>query len=235
MNPLNGDWSRSLGRLARVLAAVAVLCGGAVLVIVLGRGGDLTPGPCPTGLGWGIGGGSGEAKELLEDPNFEASPAAVRDLKAGIVDERLVAALRTVAKEHKICVDAFKEGHYFLPGIPDGPLIPDGYGEAGGMTNTHYLGRAADIRDVNGKPVRGHGVDPDVLEVGEILASIPPEQRPDQIIGPPDWTQALGRSREEGWVLDDDQLELHRDHLHIGYQSESSTTNSQSATERRAT
>jgi hypothetical protein len=54
-----------------------------------------------------------------------------RDLKAGIVDEHLVAALRSVTEEHRICVDTFKEGHYFLPGIPDGPLVPDGYSEAG--------------------------------------------------------------------------------------------------------
>ena len=60
---------------------------------------------------------SGEVRALLEDPNFGASPAAVEDLRAGIVDERIVAALRAVTAEHKICVDAFKEGHYFLPGV----------------------------------------------------------------------------------------------------------------------
>lgn len=222
----NGGRSRGVGRLASILAAVAVLCGGALLVILFERGGDLTPGRCPTGFGWGTAGGSGEAKELLEDPNFEAAPAAVRDLKAGIVDERLVATLRTVTEEHKICVGAFKEGHFFLPGVPDGPLIPDGYGEAGGLPNTHYLGRAVDIREVDGQPIRGNGADPDVLDVGEVLASIPPQQRPDQIIGPPNWTQTLGRSSEEGWILDDDQLERHKDHIHLGYRNESSTSNS---------
>ena len=30
---------------------------------------------------------------------------------------------------------------------------------------------------------------------------------------------------ELGWVLDEDQLELHEDHLHIGYRSEDSTSN----------
>jgi hypothetical protein len=96
---------------------------------------------------------------------------------------------------------------------------------AGGLPNIHYYGRAADIRQVNGKRVRGNGADPNVLEVGEILASIPSQERPDQIIGPPDWTEALGRSLSEGWILDEDQLELHEEHLHIGYRTEGSTSN----------
>lgn len=95
----------------------------------------------------------------------------------------------------------------------------------GGLPNTHYYGRAADIRLVDGKPVQGNGADPDVVDVGEILASIPPGQRPDQIIGPPDWTEALDRSREAGWILDEDQLELHEDHLHLGYRSNDGTNN----------
>jgi hypothetical protein len=187
---------------------------------------------CPLGVGrgmWDLGflGADaeprGEVEKLLEEPNFGASPEASGDLEAGIVDERLVAVLRTVASEHRICVDAFKEGHYFLPGVPDGPRIPEGYGEAGGLPNTHYYGRAADIRWVNGKPVEGNARDPDVLDVGRVLADIPQRRRPDQIIGPEGWTEALGYGREEGWVLDADQLELHGDHIHIGYMTEEGT------------
>jgi hypothetical protein len=54
------------------------------------------------------------------------------------------------------------------------------------LPNTHYYGRAADIREVNGKPIRNNGDDPHVLGIGEALAGIPPNQRPDQIIGPPE-------------------------------------------------
>ncbi|MDQ3923321.1 MAG: hypothetical protein M3309_05265, partial [Actinomycetota bacterium] len=67
--------------------------------------------------------------------------------------------------------------------------------------------------------------DPDVLDIGEVISRVPPQERPDQIIGPESWARALGRSSEEGWILDDDQLELHEDHLHIGYLSEGSTSN----------
>ncbi len=96
---------------------------------------------------------------------------------------------------------------------------------AGGLPNTHYYGRAADIRRVDDKPIRGNGTDPAVVGVGEVLAGIPSGRRPDQIIGPPDWTETLDHSREEGWVLDEDQLELHENHLHLGYRSDSGTSN----------
>jgi hypothetical protein len=155
--------------------------------------------------------------ELLETRNFEASRKAIGDLKGGIVDERLVTSLQAITEEHRVCVDAFKEGHYFLPGVPDGPLIPDSYGNAGGLPNSHYYGRAVDVRRVNGKSVSGNGADPDVLDIGEIISRVPPQERPDQIIGPESWAEALGRSSEEGWILDEDQLERHKDHIHLGY------------------
>jgi hypothetical protein len=216
--------SPSRARPAWVVAAV-LLCGLLVSLIVFGDGGRLALGPCTPGRAGTAEGVSGEAKELLETSNFEASRKAIGDLKTGVVDPRLVSTLQTVAEEHRICVDAFKEGHYFLPGVPDGPLIPDSYGGAGGLPNTHYYGRAADIRRVDGRPVRGNGGNLSVLNVGKTLAGIPPQERPDQIIGPSSWAEALDRSYGEGWVLDPDQLALHEDHLHIGYRSDDGTQN----------
>jgi hypothetical protein len=196
---------------------------------------DFTP-ACPLGVGRGIWGpgfmegrdavsGGAEARKLLENPNFGATPQAAGDLEEGIVDQRLIAALRVLTKEHPICVEAFKEGHYFVPGVPDGPRIPEGYGKAGGLPNTHYYGRAADVWGVDGKPVEGNATHPNVLDLGRILAGIPPERRPDQIIGPPNWVKALGYGRERGWVLAPDQLKLHEDHIHIGYIDEEGTHN----------
>jgi hypothetical protein len=197
---------------------------------------SLTP-ACPLGVGrgiWDLGFLEGKSAEpistevrtLLENPNFGATPQAAGDLEQGVVDQRLIAALRVLTIEHRICVEAFKEGHYFLPGVPDGPRIPEGYGKAGGLPNTHYYGRAADLWWVDGKPVEGNATAPYVLEVGRVLASIPPQRRPDQILGPPSWAEALGYGREAGWVLAPDQLELHRDHIHIGYVHEEGTHNS---------
>lgn len=73
--------------------------------------------------------------------------------------------------------------------------------KAGGWPNTHHYGRATDIRKVDGKPVRGNGADPSMLNVGEILAELSPHRRPDQIIGPPNWREALAaRARKAGYL-----------------------------------
>lgn len=190
---------------------------------------------CPPGTGRGIldpgflgpedDRGGPEVRRLLGDPNFGASGDAAEDLRRGVVDPRLVATLRAVAEEHRICVDVFKEGHFFLPGVEDGPRIPEGYGEAGGLPNTHFFGRAADIRYVDGEPVEGNGATGTVLDVGRVLSGIPPSRRPDQIIGPETWTDELGFGYERGWILDQDQLDLHDEHIHLGYLEENRTRN----------
>jgi hypothetical protein len=164
-------------------------------------------------------------ERLLSRPNFGATPQAAGDLESGIVDPRMTSTLLTVSREHSICVQTFKEGHRFLPGVEDGPTIPEGYGEAGGLPNTHYFGRAADIYRIDGEPVQGNGTEPAILDVGRMLVEIPPRSRPDQIIGPPNWTERLGYGRARGWVLAQDQLDLHEDHLHLGYREEGSTYN----------
>ena len=228
-----------LNRRGLILVAVAALGVLAVFVVSCerldGPGGESLDPACPPGLGRGIFDtglfgenepqGSRAVRRLLDDPDFGASAEAAGDLRAGVVDPRLVEALRAVTRQHRICVDVFKQGHSFIPGVEDGPRIPEGYGEAGGLPNTHYFGRAADIRYVEGEPVEGNGEDPDVLGVGRVLADLPPQRRPDQIIGPESWTRTLEGSYEEGWILDQDQLELHDDHIHLGYTKDRGTSN----------
>ena len=224
--------------LLRVLAAAAAL---ATMLVATSCGppggldrGNFDP-ACPPGLGRGIldpgflgpddERGGPAVRKLLGDQNFGASGDAAEDLRSGVVDPRLVGALRAVAEEHRICVDVFKEGHFFIQGVEDGPRIPEGYGRAGGLPNTHYFGRAADIRYLDGEPVEGNGSSPEVLGVGRVLAGIPPDRRPDQIIGPEEWTRELGFGYEEGWILDQDQLDLHDEHIHLGYLKARGTRN----------
>jgi hypothetical protein len=161
--------------------------------------------------------GSGNVEDLLDDPDCRFSAVAFMDLKAGIVDEYLVSALQAVCREHSIYVNVFKTGHTFGAGLAEGPTIPVGYGNAGGYPNTHYFGRAADIWEVDGKSVEGNGSDPDVVSVGRILAGLPSRNKPDVVIGPAAWNRELGYGPAQGWVLDQDQVSLHDDHLHIGY------------------
>lgn len=166
-----------------------------------------------------------DTEKLLSRHNFGATSEAAGDLRDGVVDKRLVSTLLTISKKHSICVRTFKAGHRFLPEVEDGPTIPEGFGEAGGLPNTQYFGRAADIYWVDGVPVEGNGTKPAVLDVGRVLAGIPPDKRPDQIIGPGGWAKHLSYGWAKGWVLSKDQLELHEDHLHLGYRKEKGTHN----------
>ena len=161
--------------------------------------------------------GSGRAEDLLADPDCKFSDIARADLEAGVVDEYLISTLQAVCREHSISVNVFKTGHTFGPGLVEGPKIPVGYGNAAGYPNTHYFGRAADIWEVDGKPVKGNGADPAVVSVGRILAGLPIKNKPDVVIGPDAWNRVLGYGPEQGWVIDRDQVDLHADHLHVGY------------------
>lgn len=190
---------------------------------------------CPRGVGHGFqdlrwletdeSSAATGAERLLSRPNFGATAKAAGDLESGIVDGRVISTLLAISEEHSICVQAFKDGHRFLPGVEDGPTIPEGYGDSGGLPNTHYFGRAADIYWINGEPIRGNGTQPAVLDVGRTLAGLPPQSRPDEIIGPPGWTEQLGYGWASGWVTGREPLELHEDHLHLGYRDETGTNN----------
>ncbi len=165
---------RGTGQLVLILAA-ALLCGWALLALVRGGDRSLALGPCSSGIDIDIGslfGGEsaepadGEVERLLEDPNFEASRKAEGDLRAGIVDTRLVSTLQTVAEEHQICVHAFKEGHYFLAGVSESTVIPEDYGEAGVLFSKYTrsgseVPRHAERRGYQGRA--GTGVEANLL------------------------------------------------------------------------
>lgn len=217
-------------------------------------GGTQGAAPCQRPGGPGGGGpraggtvpaGSGEVADLL-NTQCEFWPNAVDDLEQGWVyedsagdqagteggvDARLVAALQPVCAEHRLLIPWFKTGHSFDGSGVDGPYIDGGYGAAGGLPNTHYWGRAVDIFEVDGvgefygPGISGYGGDANVVDVGNILLGLSAQDRPDQMIGPSAWNAALGASREQGFILDGDQVSLHEDHLHLGFMNTSGTNN----------
>ena len=174
---------RRTGQLVLFLVA-ALLCGWALLALVREGDRSLAQGPCSSGLDIDIGslfGGEsaepadGEVELLLEDPNFGASRKAEGDLRAGIVDARLVSTLQTVAEVHQICVYAFKEGHYFLPGVPESTVIPEDYSEAGVLFSAYTrsgseVPRHAERRGYQGRA--GAGVEAKLLGYFSSLVSL---------------------------------------------------------------
>lgn len=191
--------------------------------VATGNGQGLDPVACdPTGESAGpAGGGNQDPQALLDNPNFvPGSQNVVDDLENGNVDPRVIGMLNTLVAKHKIEVSVFGTGH------PYGEIIPAGAPGAGSL-NTHGTkpARAADISGVDGKPVQGNGMDADVLDVGRMLHGISPECRPDEIIGPTDWTAELGYPREDGWISDGGLTGAHSDHIHAGYQLEDGTEN----------
>jgi collagen type III alpha len=153
--------------------------------------------------------GSGEAEDLLSNPNFVPSEAAEGDLRAGIVDARLVSLLQAITEKHMIEVSVFKTGH------PYGPYLEE-IGLAD-VPNSHWSGKTADITDIDGKPVMGNGTDPDVLDVGRMVFALPLGSRPDEVTGPTAWVAELGYDREDGMITDYEFTSAHEDHLHVGW------------------
>jgi len=152
-------------------------------------------------------------EELLSDPNLELSRGARSDLESGEVDRRLVAALHAFVRRHGIEVRTIRTGH------PMGPVSP------GGVVNDHYYYRAADIYRVDGKPVAGNETAPALLDVGGILRELPPRARPDLIMGPALWQEALACPQSAGFVNDGFHNEIHADHLPLGFLHERGTAN----------
>jgi hypothetical protein len=177
------------------------------------------PGEGDAGGGGGTAPGSGDPQALLGSPNFDGNPGVMSDLKTGEVDPRLVATLEAIVAEHRIFVSTVKSDH------PMGPYVDGDYGSAGGAVNTHYFYRAADIAMVDGVSVAESQTSESTLDVGRILAGLPPESRPDEIVGPTDWTSTLGYSRDQGFVSDYSLTSRHENHIHAGFASEDGTSN----------
>lgn len=101
-------------------------------------------GACPTGAI------SGEARDLLANPNVEMSPGHRADLESGAIDPRIIGALSWMARNHRIVITSLKSDHSPCAGGKGAEL--DGGGCRAGLSN-HGYGRAADVGAVDGVAV----------------------------------------------------------------------------------
>jgi hypothetical protein len=103
-----------------------------------------------------------DAADLLSDPRLVLSAVARGDLEAGMVDARLVAALRGILARHSVAISVFKTGHAtHVAGT--------------GRVSNHYAcdgcpGRAMDIYWVDGEDVSTSSPAAETL-VRELIAS----------------------------------------------------------------
>jgi hypothetical protein len=136
---------------------------------------------------------TGPAAELAASPRMQLPNAALADLAAGVVDERVVVALLGLSRRYELAVTVFRNGH------PENVFGTD-------RTSNHTRGRAADIWSVDGRPVVSMAKDDPFLL--DFLAAVRATGS-DEIGGP------LDPDGPGGKHFSDD---LHRDHVHLGFE-----------------
>ncbi|MEA3076327.1 MAG: hypothetical protein QOF60_1235 [Actinomycetota bacterium] len=133
------------------------------------------------------------ASAVLDHPHVQLRAEAAADVRAGLVDERVIAVVLVVATRHDLrSVGPFVTGHgYYVQGT-DRP-------------SNHAFGRAVDLPWVDGDAVSP--ANDGARAAAELAGAIPGALRPDEIGCP--WALRVPgvRTFTEG----------HDDHLHVGY------------------
>ena len=131
---------------------------------------------------------------VLSHPNLELRPEAEADVRAGIVDPRLLACLLALAERFSLAgIGPFQTGHsYYVAGS--------------NRPSNHSFGRAVDIGTVAGQLVSPSN--PSSRQVALAAGSLPAPLRPTEIGSPfYELDPMLGQFIDAA----------HQDHLHLGY------------------
>jgi hypothetical protein len=121
-------------------------------------------------------------------------PAAAGDVRGGLVDPRLLAAVLMLATRHELSsVGPFVTGHSVLVDGTD-------------RVSNHAVGRAVDLPVVGGRAV-AEGNDEARRLVVDVLA-LPPDVRPNEVLSP--WELNIGGARSATNAA-------HQDHVHLGF------------------
>jgi murein DD-endopeptidase MepM/ murein hydrolase activator NlpD len=134
-------------------------------------------------------------RRVLSNPRVEVYECGQRDIKAGIVDRRVLATLEFLAASGlKPTVTSLRCGH--------------GYYTKGGNVSHHSFGAAADIAKINGIPVLGHQGAGSITEMAvRRLLTLQGTMKPAQII-----TLMTFEGADNTFAMGD-----HADHIHLGF------------------
>ena len=135
------------------------------------------------------------ARRVLANPRIEIYPCGRRDIRGGIIDRRVLAALEFLAASGlKPTITSLTCGH--------------GYYTAAGNVSEHSSGNAVDIGKVNGIPILGHQGEGSIADVAiRRLLTLQGITKPHQII-------SLMTYAGTGNTL---ALPDHADHIHVGF------------------
>lgn len=135
---------------------------------------------------------SGPADTLADNPRVTLPNAAVADLAGGVVDPLVIDALFRLSESHEMSVSVFRSGH------PENVFGTDG-------VSNHTRGRAVDIWAIDAVPVVTMSTD-DATLLSFLAAARQLDS--DEIGGPVDPDGPGGAHFAN---------DLHRDHVHLGF------------------
>ena len=134
-------------------------------------------------------------RRVLANPRVEVYECGRQDIRAGIVDRRVLATLEFLAASGlKPTVSSLRCGH--------------GYYTKGGSVSHHSFGAAVDISRLNGVPVIGHQGPGSITEMAvRRLLTLQGTMKPAQII-----TLMTFQGTDNTFAMAD-----HADHIHVGW------------------
>jgi len=139
---------------------------------------------------------------VLADARVHLYPGGQSDVKAGIIDPRVLVSIEFLADRfHTVTVSCLVSGHSVFTTT--------------GNVSLHAYGQAVDIAALNEIPMLGHQAGPDNITVRALkdLLRLPESMQPKELIS----LWALGGP---SFALTD-----HDDHIHIGFGSATTGTN----------
>ena len=135
------------------------------------------------------------AAQINWDNLILSNDLELRDIQAGMLDQRITGLLAMMTKEHEITISSLRSDHSMMT--------------ASGNVSNHYYGRAMDIAAVDGVSCTDTSTTAPCAQLGYALAQLPEPLRPTELIYCFD-LDGIGPA----FAMAD-----HCDHIHAGFQA----------------